>query len=92
MDVARPTSLEFLPNIVYSKVRSIVPKLDELQAVISVNQPNIASVTKTRLSSETPDSAIQLTDFSCFRRDRPTHPSLVVACMLVNSLALSQCG
>ena len=81
VDVSLPNSLEFLPNIIYSNVRSIAPKLDELQAVVNVNQANIVSITETWLSSSTPDSAIKLTDFTCFRRDRPTHAGGVCICV-----------
>ena len=62
----------FLPNIIYSNVRSIASKMDELQAVVDNNNANIVTITETWLNDTHPDSVIHLSDFICFRRDRPS--------------------
>ena len=61
----------FLPNIIYSNFRSIASKMDELQAVVENNNANIVTITETWLNDTHPDSVIHLSDFICFRRDRP---------------------
>ena len=62
----------FFPNIIYSNVRSIASKMDELQAVVDNNNTNIVTITQTWLNDIHPDSIIHLSDFIHFRRDRPS--------------------
>ena len=66
-------SLSCLPNIIYCNARSLKPKIDELQAIVDNNKANIVSVSETWLDSDIPDSSINLTDFTIFRKDRPSH-------------------
>ena len=66
-DVRSPASI---PSVIYANIRSVTSKIDELQAVVSINNPYIVCLTKTWLNSNIPNSACDLTDFICYRNDR----------------------
>ena len=59
-----------IPSVVYANIRSVTSKIDELQAVVSINNPYIVCLTKTWLNSNIPNSACDLTVFICYRNDR----------------------
>ena len=66
-DVRSPASI---PSVIYANIRSVTSKIDELQAVVSINNPYIVCLTETWLNSNIPNSACDLTDFICYRNDR----------------------
>ena len=66
-DVRSPASI---PSVFYANIRSVTSKIDELQAVFSINNPYIVCLTETWLNSNIPNSACDLTDFICYRNDR----------------------
>ena len=66
-DVRSPASI---PSVLYANIRSVTSKIDELQAVVSINNPYIVCLTETWLNSNIPNSACDLTDFICYRNDR----------------------
>ena len=59
-----------IPSVIYANIRSVTSKIDELQAVVSINNPYIICLTETWLNSNIPNSACDLTDFICYRNDR----------------------
>ena len=63
-DVRSPASIPF---VIYANIRSVT-KIDELQAIVSINNPY--NLTETWLNSNIPNSACDLTDFMCYRDDR----------------------
>ena len=66
-DVRSPASI---PSVIYVNIRSVICKIDELQAVVSINNPYIICLTETWLNSNILNSACDLTDFICYRNDR----------------------
>ena len=59
-----------IPSVIYANIRSVPSKIDELQAVVSINNPYIVCLTETWLNSNIPNSACDLTDIPCYRNDR----------------------
>ena len=76
-------SVARIPTLLYSNTRSLVPKMIELQGVVDVNLPGFVSITKTWLSPVVPGSAVHLSNYILFRRDRPTHAGGV--CIFVDA-------
>ena len=76
-------SVARIPTLLYSNTRSLVPKMTELQGVVDVNLPGFVSITETWLSPVVPDSAVHLSNYILFRRDRPTHAGGV--CLFVDA-------
>ena len=66
-DVRSPASI---PSVIYANIRSVTSKIDELQAVVSINNPYIVCLTETWLNSNIPNSACDLTDLICYRNDQ----------------------
>ncbi|XP_048590589.1 uncharacterized protein LOC125573834 [Nematostella vectensis] len=54
-------------------LRSLAPKVEELECVMEHNGVDIACITETWLSDEISDSQVSLKDFTLFRKDRPSH-------------------
>lgn len=61
-----------IPTILVCNIRSLAPKIDELECVTNLNNADIVCITETWLSEEIPDNYVSLADFSLFRRDRHT--------------------
>ena len=59
-----------VPNLFICNMRSLAPKIDELDAVVSINHADIICITETWLSSAIPDNVIALPNFTLFRNDR----------------------
>ena len=59
-----------IPTIFVSNIRSIAPKIDELECVVNQNDSDIVCITETWLSDEIPDNAIAMHGFTLFRKDR----------------------
>ena len=57
-DVRSPASIPF---VIYANIRSVTSKIDELQAIVSINNP--CNLTETWLNSNIPNSACDLADF-----------------------------
>ena len=72
-----------IPSVLSTNVRSLRNKMDELQAVVDVNNPDIVCITESWLKPDIPDSTVRLSKYILFRRDRPTHAGGV--CAYVNS-------
>ena len=53
--------------------------MDELQAVVDVNNPDIVCITESWLKPDIQDSTVRLSKYILFRRDRPTHAGGVYA-------------
>ena len=71
-DVRSPASI---PSVIYANIRSVNNKIDELQAFVSVNDPSIVCLSETWLNSKIPNSACDVTDFTCYGNDRQTTAS-----------------
>jgi exonuclease III len=61
-----------MPTIFVSNIRSIAPKIDELECVVNQNDSDIVCITETWLSDEIPDNAVAMHGFTLFRKDRET--------------------
>ena len=61
-----------IPTILICNIRSLAPKIDELECVINLNSADVLYVTETWLSEEISDSYVSLLNFSLFRKDRTT--------------------
>ena len=60
-----------IPPVIYANIHSVtLSKIDEMQAVVSINNPYVVCLTETWLNSNIPNSACDLTDFICYRNDR----------------------
>ena len=59
-----------IPSVIYANIGSISIEIDELRAIVSVNNPSLVCLTETWLSTNIPDSACDLSVFICFRNDR----------------------
>ena len=63
-------SLASIPSVIHANIHSVTTKLDELQAVVSINNPYIVCLTETWLNSNILNSACDLTDFTFYRNDQ----------------------
>jgi len=59
-----------LPHFMHTNIRSLRHKVDELSAVIEINEVEVCCVTETWLHGVIPTESINLAGFSCHRRDR----------------------
>ena len=57
-------------KVIYSNVRSILNKIDELKAVAASYHPNIIALSETWLYDLVPDSLISIDGYNMFRCDR----------------------
>ena len=62
--------LSSLPNLFVSNSRSLISKIDELSATVKSYTSDIVVVTETWLSSNVPNSAIDISGYSLLRHDR----------------------
>ena len=79
-----------VPNLMICNLRSLAPKVDELECVMEFHGVDIACITETWLTNEIPDSHVSLKD-----KDRPSHGGGLVAyirssipCVLLPKLEL----
>ena len=61
-----------IPTILVCNIRSLAPKIDELEFISNINNADVLCITETWLSEEISDNYIQITNFNLFRKDRPT--------------------
>lgn len=66
----RPESISTIPDTIIANVQSLAPKLDELHAILDVLKPGIVCLSETWLNNSILDSAIDLVNYVCFRKDR----------------------
>ena len=64
-----------IPTILVSNIRSLAPKIDELECVSNMNNADVLCITESWLSEEISDNYIQLANFNLFRKDRHTRGS-----------------
>ena len=72
-----------MPRLLLMNVRSLIPKIDELEVVANVNEADIICITETWLTPDIPDSALPYSNFVLFRNDRKVSVEGGV-CILVN--------
>ena len=53
-----------------SNVRSLLPKVDELDAILKLNNTSLAFITETWLNENIDDDAVQIPGYSLIHRDR----------------------
>ena len=59
-----------LPTFLLTNVRSLTNKMDDFEAVVRLNNPDVVCVTETWLSEDIPSEAVSMNGFSLFRKDR----------------------
>jgi len=59
-----------LPTLFLANVRSLTNKLDDFEAVVQLNHPDIICLTETWLSDDVPSEAVGIDGFDLFRKDR----------------------
>jgi hypothetical protein len=59
-----------LPNVLISNIRSLVGKVDELYALVSVTKSQLALVAETWLNDNIPDEVVQVPGMTLIRKDR----------------------
>ena len=57
-------------HAIHINIRSLCPKLDQLKAWLSYNNPNIITLSETWLGNEDSDSSVKLDNFTLYRSDR----------------------
>ena len=60
-------------TVLYYNARSILPKLDELQANVLLQKPDIICIVETWLSDDVMDNELLLPDYQVHRLDRNRH-------------------
>ena len=58
--------------IVYFNARSLIPKLDELCAIVETHNPDV-SIVESWLCADIPDNEIYIPGYHVFRKDRHRH-------------------
>ena len=59
-----------LPALLLANVRSLINKLDDLEAAVRLNSSDIICLTETWLSDEVPSEAVNIDGFCLYRKDR----------------------
>lgn len=57
-------------HVLYYNARSLLPKLDELRATVTLEQPHIVCVVETWLSPDITDNELQISGYQLVRLDR----------------------
>ena len=73
----------YMPRLLLTNVRSLIPKIEELEVVANVNDADIICITEAWLTPNIPDSALSYSNFVLFRNDRTVSIGGGV-CILVN--------
>ena len=82
-------------KILYFNARSILPKIDSLQAVVTVENPDVICVVETWLSSDIDDREVDIPSYDIVRKDRNRHGGgvcIYTCCMLTAVYHLAQCN
>ena len=53
-----------------ANVRSLLPKVDELDVIAQLNSVHVISITETWLTNAVPDRAVNIPNFMLMRKDR----------------------
>ena len=59
-----------MPRLLLSNVRSLIPKIYELEVVANDNDANMICITETWLTPDIPESALSFSNFVLFGKDR----------------------
>ena len=59
-----------LPSILMANVRSLLPKVDELDVIAQLNSAQVISTTETWLTNAIPDRGVNVPNFILMRKDR----------------------
>ena len=59
--------------ILYFNARSLIPKLDELCALVEIHNPDVISIVESWLCADIPDNEISIPGYHIFRKDRNRH-------------------
>lgn len=59
-----------VPSLLISNTRSLTCKVDEIECVARQNKADVICVTESWLTKDIPVSAIAMSDFTVFRKDR----------------------
>ena len=79
--------------MLYYNARSILPKFDDLCALVEAFDPDVVSFVESWLCDDVPDSEIALAGFQLFRNDRNRHGGgVMVYVKLCFSAVLLPCG
>ena len=74
-------------DFLLQKIRSLCYKIDDLSAVLHINNIHICGVTETWLESDIPNEIVDIEGFVCHRRDRSDgRRAGGVACYVANEL------
>ena len=60
-------------HVLYYNARSVLSKMDELRATMSIQQPHIVCVVETWLSPDILDNELHINDYQLVRLDRDRH-------------------
>jgi hypothetical protein len=88
-ELARPESAElapppsFVPKIMITNVRSLTPKIEEVQEFLNRNDITMAFITETWLKPTIMDSVISIPGYTVLRKDRASdnHGGHVFICL-----------
>ena len=82
--------------IVYFNARSLIPKLDELCAIVETHNPDVVSIVESWLCADIPDNEISIPGYHVFRKDRHRHGGGVLLYIkdmfVVRELATDNCN
>ena len=65
-----PDFIAYLPTTLIANVRSLVPKVDELEQIIKMNDVDMICLTETWLHPSILDSVLFLSNYVLFRREK----------------------
>lgn len=78
--INQPSESTSVPSFFLSNVCHITNKVDELTAVVSIDDPSVVMVTESWLSAEVPDLSVKVGDkYNMFRHDRHSPGGGVIA-------------
>lgn len=70
------------PSFFLINARSLLPKIDELTALLSVNPVDLVAITEPWLNNDIQDSLLHINGFNLFRNDRTTRRGCEVCILL----------
>ena len=60
-------------NVLYYNAKSLIPKMDELRAIVESQRPSVICIVETWLSNEIRDQEISLPEYQVIRLDCNRH-------------------
>ena len=80
-------------NILYFNARSLLPKVDELRALVEQKSPHIICIVESWLSESIEDNEISIGDYQIHRLDRNRHGGGILMYMHCSlSVKVLSCG